>query len=110
PIDNIKVVVSESTPLLLGSTLELSPVPFNSIPVHDGRPPDFRLICKCPNKLNSLSRGLFRAFKCLVTRLPLAAGLLAPIGNILLVPIRDLFSAVPSKRFIVVDRWGEPVR
>ena len=33
PIDDVEVVVGEPTPLLLGSALELFPVPFDSIPV-----------------------------------------------------------------------------
>ena len=35
PIDYIEVIVGESVPLLLGSALELLPVAFDSIPVHD---------------------------------------------------------------------------
>jgi hypothetical protein len=35
PIDDVEVVVGEPTPLLLDVALELLPVPFQSIPVHD---------------------------------------------------------------------------
>src|SRR5436853_7382393 len=34
PVDNVEVIVSEPAPLLLGSALELLPVPLDSIPVH----------------------------------------------------------------------------
>jgi hypothetical protein len=34
-IDDVEIVVGEPTPLLLYSALELLPVPFHSIPVHD---------------------------------------------------------------------------
>ena len=33
-VDYVEVIVGEPTPLLLGSALELFPVPFDSIPVH----------------------------------------------------------------------------
>jgi hypothetical protein len=35
PIDYIEVIVGEPAPFLLGSALELLPVAFDSIPVHD---------------------------------------------------------------------------
>jgi len=35
PIDDVEIVVGEPTPLLLGLALELLPVAFDSIPVHD---------------------------------------------------------------------------
>jgi hypothetical protein len=38
PIDYIEVVVGEPAPLLLGSALELLPVAFDSIPIHDTLP------------------------------------------------------------------------
>ena len=37
PVDDVEVIVSEPTPLLLGSALELLPVSFDSIPVHEKR-------------------------------------------------------------------------
>src|SRR6202007_2535492 len=38
PVDNVEVIVSEPAPLLLGSALELLPVPFDSIPIHGALP------------------------------------------------------------------------
>jgi hypothetical protein len=35
PIYDVEIVIGKTSPLLLGSTLELLPVSFNSIPVHD---------------------------------------------------------------------------
>src|SRR5205809_3862417 len=52
-VDYIEVIVGEPTPLLLGSALELFPVPFDSIPVHGAIAPG---VFRCPGANRSTNK------------------------------------------------------
>src|SRR5438067_12304561 len=89
-VDYVEVIVGEPTPLLLGSALELFPVPFDSIPVHGAIAPS---VFRCPGANRSTNKKFRSRVRRTSIQLVGTARLLNPLKEADV--SRDLVSSRP---------------